>query len=122
MTPYQIVARFTILNDGDVVVVGLNTIDNRMFISSEMDTNEDLLTFNDVRRTIYYAMGERPRTCQMPLVITDLVRHHTELTPDTIVVEYCTPAQCEEFLTYNWDSIVANKIIVTFTVAGEVTA
>ena len=122
MTPYQIVARFTMQNDGDVAVVGLNTINNRMYISSEIDMNEDVLTYNDVRRTIYFAMGESPRTCQLPLVITELVRHHTELTPDTTVIEECTQLQCEEFLTYKWDSIAANKIFVTFTVAIEATS
>jgi len=120
MTPYQVVARFRIQNDGDVAVVGLNTINNRMYISSQMDTNEDILRFNDVRRTIYFALGEEPRTCQLPLVITDLIRYHTELSPDSPVVEYCTPAQCEAFLTYSWDSMAANKIYVTFTVSAEV--
>jgi len=104
------------LPDNDDVVLAWNSETSNLYMTSDMDQSVDLCIYKDVRKTIYWAMGESPRTCQIPIEISDLVRYHTELS-DRLVKEYCSAEQCSELLAGTWDSLIQNKIYVFFTVS-----
>ena len=107
----------THLPDNDDVVLVWNTETSTLYTTSEMDPSVDRCIYKDVRKTIYWAMGESPRTCRIPIMIRDLVRYHTELKTDGLVKEYCSAEHCSELLAGTWDSLIQNKIYVFFTVS-----
>lgn len=106
------------LSDGDDVILAWNTETCKLYLSSTMDQNTDICTYNSVRKTIYWAMGESANRCQIPIEITDLVRYHTDRTVDgRTEVEHCSWEQCEALLHGTWDGLVANRIHVSFAVS-----
>ena len=104
------------LPDNDDVVLVWNSETHTLYTTSDMDQSVDRCIYKDVRKTIYWAMGESPRTCQIPIEIRDLVKYHTELS-DELVKEYCSAEQCSELLDGTWESLIFNKIYVFFTVS-----
>jgi hypothetical protein len=117
-TLYHRVANIHLNSDGDDIILAWNTETQKLYLSSTLDDATDECNYNSVRKTIYWAMGERPRTCQIPIVIHDLVRYHTEKTMDgSIITEHCSEEQCADLLNGTWDGLVANRIHVIFTVS-----
>ena len=118
VTVYHRVATIHLSNDGDDVILAWNTETQKLYMTSRLDQNTDICNYKSVRKTIYWAMGESPRTCQIPIMISDLVRYHTDRSIDgSTEVERCTPEQCNDMLNGEWGSLIANNIHVTFTVS-----
>ena len=112
----QVVAMFD-LSDGDRVFLFWNPVQEIFVLTSSHDSRYEVCRYRDVRRTIYWALGETVETCDRTLTIRNLHREHSELLKDGAPwMEICTPAQCLELLDQEWGSYAANKIFLSFVV------
>ena len=112
----QAVACFD-LSDGDRVFLFWNIEERKFQIMSSLDPTYEDCTLRDVRRTIYWALGQEPTTCELPLTVRNLVRRHSEILENGEPwSESCTQEQCVDFLSHDWDGYAANKIFLKFEV------
>lgn len=106
------------MSDGDRAFLFWLPAEGKFQLTSSQDPRFEDCTLRDVRRTIYWALGEDPETCALPLTIYNLSRNHSELLKDGEPWdELCTSVQCAELLDEGWHSYAANKIFLTFDVA-----
>jgi len=116
MADHQSVASFN-LPDGDCVYLYWDPNTRKYNMMSVLDPATEECTLRDVRRTIYWAMGEDPYTTSQPITISNMVRRHRELLQDGEPwMELCSQEQCASFLDDHWDGYSANRIYITFDV------
>jgi hypothetical protein len=82
-----------------------------------LDPTREECNLKDVRRTVYWAMGEDPYTSSTPITIDSLMLRHRELLYDGEPwMEAPTVEQTREFLNAEWDGYAANRIFITFNI------
>jgi len=92
--------------------------DRKFQLTSDQDSEYSDCIYPDVRRTIYWALGEDPDAAVSQLIIRNLTCKHNEILENGEPwTERCTTERCEELLGQNWDSYAANRIFLSFAVA-----
>ena len=108
------------LPDGDCVYLHWDPHVRKYYMMSTLDPTMEECTIKNVRRTIYWAMGEEPYTCDLPVDLDCLVLLHRELLKDGEPwTELCDDDQSADFLNQTWDSYTANRIFITFNVCSS---
>ena len=106
------------LPDGDRAFLFWIPDEGKFQLTSDQDSEYSDCIYPDVRRTIYWALGEDPESAHMPLIIQNLTCKHNEILENGEPwTERCTPESCTNFLNHDWHSYAANRIFLSFAVA-----